>query len=251
MKASILHCLAWVLSATAQGFSALIVGAEDVIPSDSGAQSRIAVSLVLLDPLDDDFKGESALVDDAYSFAFPSIKGGTYQLIVQSQDLVLSQNRWRLSVDDNLQTIMCFDEPYDRVKYNASSATLISLSAPLVIQCLGLVEHKQLTARTLTGMIMKSPLGFILRSKIYSTMFAVCFMIILLPVIIPYLSPDSVESLNDLKDDANSLESKLAKEKSRGTLLDHSVKTQSSGQADIEEMPKSSKDSKANLRRRT
>lgn len=219
MKASILYSLAWLLGAAAQGFSALIVGVEDFVPNDSGAQSRIAVSLVLLDPLNDDFDGESAVVDHTYAFSFPSIKDGIYQLLVHSHDLVLSQNRWRLSVDDGLQTIMSYDEPYDRAKYNASSATRISLSAPLVIQCLGIVQHKQYMSRTLSGMIMKSPLGFILRSKIYSTMFAICLVIILLPIIIPYINPDIVETLDDLQANAKLMSPLAEKEVSPGAAI--------------------------------
>lgn len=165
-------------------------------------QNRIDVDLV---PLNEDspFSSTKGLVDKSYAFSFDGLSGGEYELHVNSYDLLLTANRFRIQIDDETGSIKAFEDYLDKRGLNTSSVQTLALDRPLQIQVTGYKEYYEQQQGGVLAILADSPLGFIFKNKTYTLIFFVCVGVMVFPWVLSIVSPDLAKELEDVKNNAN------------------------------------------------
>lgn len=172
-------------------------------------QSRINVELIPLTD-DDNITRKLALVSEEYGFLYDGLTPGSYELLVNSYDFVLSNNRYRIVVDEQIQA---FEDYLHDPQYNQSSRAFISHERPLKIQYLEPKQFYEYATGTIGDMVMSSPLGLIFRNQYYTMFFIFSMVVIVAPYVLSYISPEFAEQFNEarvesVQDKAERLEAK-------------------------------------------
>ena len=218
---SLLYLTVQIQSILALGFSGKITNVPDqldelhhhknvqVVNGDN-YQARINIELIPLTDDSDDIKRLQTLVDEEYKFQYEDLAPGSYELLVNSYDFVLSNNRYRIIVDDYVQA---YEDYLHEPKYNETSRAFISHEKPLEIQFIESKQFYEFASGSLGEMVMNSPLGVIFKNKYYTMFFVFSLVIIAAPYVLSFISPEFAEQFNDVKvesvqDKAERLEAK-------------------------------------------
>lgn len=192
------------------GFTGQIVGVPSEIddiqihnaewPVLNGAnfQSRFNIELISLDK-SSGFESSKAFVNKNFSFKFNNLRTGSYELLINSYDFLLSSNRYRILIDDS--EIKAYEEYLELDTFNATSEVIIS-EQPLSIQIKGIKEYYEHRLGSITNMLMDSPFGFIFKNKIYTIIFVVCSAIMVTPYLISWVNPDFADHFQEVQERA-------------------------------------------------
>lgn len=158
-------------------------------------QSRIDVTLAPLE------KSEQVTVakipvKKSYQFDVTDLHNGQYQLLVNSYDFRLRNDRFRVIVDD--ERISVYEEALGSRSYNESSVQVVGPRNPLVVDVVDVKEYYEAPHSKLSDMVMNSPLGFIFRSTLYTGLFVASITVMIAPYVLQWISPDLAEEMNQL-----------------------------------------------------
>ena len=205
------------------GFTGQVVGVpseiesiqanEHKIPVLNGInfQSRFNIELVPLNNLTK-FERFKALVNKDFVFKFNNLEAGSYELLINSYDFLLSANRYRILVED--QEIKAYEEDLGQETFNFTSEAIIS-QQPLIVPITGIKQYYEHRQGSILNMLLDSPFGFIFKNKIYTMIFVVCSAIMVTPYIISWVNPDLAEHFQEVQERA---ETRKREERSNARL---------------------------------
>lgn len=226
------------------GFTGQVVGIPSEIESIQASeykspvlngfnfQSRLNIELVPLNNITK-FESSKVLVNKDFVFKFSNLETGSYELLINSYDFILSSNRYRILVED--QEIKAYEEDIGQDTFNFTSEAIIS-QQPLIVPVKGIKQYYEHRLGSIFNMLLDSPFGFIFKNKIYTTLFVVCSAIMVTPYIISWVNPDFAEHFQEVQERA---ETRKREEKSTTRL-----------QKEIEKVPNKRHQNGGSLRQR-
>lgn len=150
-----------------------------------------------------DFTPITATVDQGYRFTYKDLTVGEYELIANSYDFTFSNNRYRLSVDDD--KIVAYKSTLGQEKNNQSVDTEVSHQSPLEIQFKEVKQFYEKSSGSVYDMLLNSPFGFIFRNKTYTIIFVVVLVISIAPTIAQWVNPEFAEQFKEIQAQAAEL----------------------------------------------
>lgn len=169
---------------------------ESPILNGGNYQSRIDVKLALLTKTNN-LKVTEIPVKKSYQFDVSGLHNGEYQLLINSYDFNLRNNRYRVVVND--EVISVYEESLGSKSYNQSSLQVVGPQQPLIVDVVDYKEYYKSPQGKLTEMVMNSPFGFIFRNSLYTALFVACIVIMAAPYIISLISPELAEEMNEIQ----------------------------------------------------
>lgn len=164
-------------------------------------QSRIDVDLVSMEG--PSFPSTKGLVDRSYAFSFDGLSAGEYELHVNSYDLLLTANRFRIQIDAETGSIKAFEDYLDKRGLNTSSVQVLGADRPLSIKIDGYKDYYEQQQGGVLAILADSPLGFIFKNRTYTIIFFACVGMMLFPWVLSMVSPELAKELEDVKKNAN------------------------------------------------
>ncbi|CUM46592.1 uncharacterized protein AC631_02044 [Debaryomyces fabryi] len=174
-------------------------------------QSRFNIELIPLNniTISETFK---VLANKDFVFKFSNLETGSYELLINSYDFLLSSNRYRILVED--QDIKAYEEDLGQDTFNFTSEAVIS-QEPLIVPIKGIKQYYEHRLGSILNMLLDSPFGFIFKNKIYTILFVVCSAIMVTPYIISWVNPDFAEHFQEVQERA---ETRKREERSTASL---------------------------------
>lgn len=161
-------------------------------------QSRFNIELVPLNNLTK-FESFKVLANKDFVFKFNNLEAGSYELLINSYDFLLSSNRYRILVEG--QEIKAYEEDLGQESFNFTSEAIIS-QQPLIVPIKGIKQYYERRQGSIFNMLLDSPFGFIFKNKIYTILFVVCSAIMVTPYIISWVNPDFAEHFQEVQENA-------------------------------------------------
>lgn len=174
-------------------------------------QSRFNIELVPLNNVTT-FESFKVLANKDFVFKFNNLETGSYELLINSYDFLLSSNRYRILVED--QEIKAYEEDLGQDTFNFTSEAIVS-QQPLIVPIKGIKQYYEHRLGSIFNMLLDSPFGFIFKNKIYTILFVVCSAIMVTPYIISWVNPDFAEHFQEVQERA---ETRKREEKSSTRL---------------------------------
>lgn len=198
----------FVAAACGLGFIGKIVGVpEDALEiQNSGVKSPVVNGInyqsridVRLTPIVASQTTESKVfaVKRSYDFDVSGLHNGEYQLTINSYDFILQNNRYKVVVDE--EKINVYEDKLGAKAMNQSSVQIVGPKSPLFVEVTGYKEYYENPRGKLTEMIMGSPIGFIFRSKLYTSLLVASLVIMVAPTVISTVSPELAEEMSEIQ----------------------------------------------------
>ncbi|KAG7666107.1 uncharacterized protein J8A68_000363 [[Candida] subhashii] len=158
--------------------------------------ARIKVDLYNLDKDSNDFTSLPALVDEHYSFKYDGLSDGEYELVVNSYDFALYNNRYRIIVEN--EKILAYEDYLHSNSYNVSSKVDVS-QTPLVLKYRETKQFYEKAGGSIFDIVLNSPLGFIFKNRTYTIIFTVMVAVSVAPYILQVVNPDFADQLKEMQ----------------------------------------------------
>lgn len=148
-----------------------------------------------------------AQLDSDSKFSFKNLSEGKYQLEIDSHDLELSGNIYQVRINNN--SIKAFK---DNLRYeHADLNEGVNLSKQLLeINAEKIKVYRSKQKGSLMDILLNSPFGFILRSRLYTSIFVGCLLLMAAPSIIAYVSPELAQEMKNAQIEAAEAKKKEA-----------------------------------------
>lgn len=163
-------------------------------------QSRFTISLI---PLKTQVNNEILYtnLNKDYEFSFDQlISDNEYQLVVNSHDFNLEEDRFRVVVE-NVQEeegtiIRAYKERLFKESYNSSTEAVVNNERPLSIKITSVKQYYEQRLGSLWDMVLNSPFGFIFANTMYTITAGICVALMIAPYALQYIAPDLAAELN-------------------------------------------------------
>lgn len=208
VKLSAFVCTYFAAAACGLGFTGKFVGVpEDALEiQNSGAKSPVVNGInyqsridVRLTPIVKSQTSESKVfaVKRSYDFDVSGLHNGEYQLTINSYDFTLQNGRYKVVVDE--EKISVYEDKLGAKALNQSSVQIVGPKRPLLVEVSGYKEYYENPRGKLTEMVMGSPIGFIFRSKLYTSLLVASLAIMIAPTVLSTISPELAEEMNEIQ----------------------------------------------------
>lgn len=202
-------CLA-ICSAKAIGFTGQIIGVPEVedlelqskVLNGLNYQSRFNIDLIALNNSTDGLNSKKAVLNEDYKFKYDDLKEGDYELIVNSYDYTLNNNRFRIIVNEKEGVIKGKEDALISNNFNESSTQVITHINPLFISVGEAKQYYERQLGSISDILMNSPFGFIFKNRTYTIMFTIAVAIMVTPYILQFVNPDFADTFNELKEES-------------------------------------------------
>ena len=164
-------------------------------------QSRFTIALHTLNesPV---LSTKMAQLDGNSSFSFHNLSEGKYQLEIDSHDLELSGNIYQIRIDNNSIKAFKNNLRYEYADMNEGVDWVDLSRQPLEINAERSKIYRSKQKGSIMDILLNSPFGFILRSKLYTSIFVGCLGLMAVPSIIAYVSPELAQEMKNAQVEA-------------------------------------------------
>lgn len=174
---------------------------EDIVPVNvpvlnvNNYRSRITVDLYNL--AEKKYSRHLVLVDENWTFRFPGLEDGKYELVVQSVDFALKEERFRININND--NIVAHEDPLWDEFRNTTAAVSVSEKKPLQIEVMELKQYYEDTLGSLSDMVLNSPLGFIFKNRGYTVMFFLMLLLAAFPYVLGIVNPELAAEMREVQ----------------------------------------------------